>query len=271
MAKLIHCHKSYIQNNLCSSNMQVRAEMNRRFALINMLEGLLVNSSTIHASTLYACSLEVIDQKQHRENALVYVNDETFEFFIELEKHRVNSLNHDNLKKLKGDMFSVAVESVKQNPTLLAHWKKLFCSGDDKELELLFHRIVEKYYNMGCGQYLRDFQRDYNIQKTEAHRKRVIERKTKKDLKEDKVTLESIRSDKSTNKENSHRFLSALVSRRPTVFDTNLYSKSEIKTLFQAYGIRFVMSWNKAKLNEILVSKIKTVTGFADTTLFTVV
>jgi hypothetical protein len=65
--------------------------------------------------------------------------------------------------------------------------------------------------------------------------------------------------------------LSALVSRRPTVFDTNLYSKSEIKTLFQAYGIRFVMSWNKAKLNEILVSKIKTVTGFAHTTLFTVV
>ena len=85
VAKLIHCHKSYIQKNLCSSNIQVRAEMNRRFNLISMLEGLLVNSSTIHASTLYTQSLEVIDQKQFRENALAYVNDETFEFFIELE------------------------------------------------------------------------------------------------------------------------------------------------------------------------------------------
>ena len=78
----------------------------------------------------------------------------------------------------------------------------------------------------------------------------MTERKTKRELKEEKVTLESIRSDESTNKENSHRFLVALVSRRPTVFTTNLYNKSEIKTLFQAYGIRFVMSWNKTKLSE---------------------
>ena len=162
VAKLIHCHKSYIQKNLYSSNIQVRAEMNRRFSLINMLEGLLVNSSTIHASTLYTQSLEVIDQKQFRENALAYVYDETFEFFIELERHRVNSLNHENLKKLKGDMFSVAVENVKQNPTLLAQLRKLFCSGDD-EVQLLFNSIVERYYNMGCHQYLRNFQRDYNI------------------------------------------------------------------------------------------------------------
>ena len=85
-------------------------------------------------------------------------------------------------------MFSVAVENVKQNPTLLAQLKKLFCSGDD-EVQLLFNSIVERYYNMGCRQYLRDFQRDYNIQKTEAHRKKVTERKTKRELKEDKKSL----------------------------------------------------------------------------------
>lgn len=61
------------------------------------------------------------------------------------------------------------------------------------------------------------------------------------------------------------------MSKRPTVFNTNLYSKAEIKILFQAYGLRFVLSWNKAKLNEILVNKIKTVAGFVDTSVVIVV
>ena len=39
-------------------------------------------------------------------------------------------------------MFSVAVENVKQNPTLLDQLKKL-----------LFNRIVERYYNIGCSRH----------------------------------------------------------------------------------------------------------------------
>lgn len=90
VAKLIHAHKGYISKNMCSSYIQARSEMNRRFKLINILETLLVNSSVIHASTIYGSSLEVIDQRQYRENALLYVNNETFEFFMELERCRVN-------------------------------------------------------------------------------------------------------------------------------------------------------------------------------------
>lgn len=228
VAKLIHGHRSYLNKNVCSSNMQVQTEMNRRFTLINHLESLLFNSSVIHASTKYASSLGVIDQKQYRENALVYVNDETFEFFMELEKCRVNSLTHDHLKESKGDLFRVAVTSTKQNSELLSHWKQLFENAEEQEFELLFHSVVERYFNMGCGQYLRNFRREYNIQKTEAHRKRVIERKTNKDRKEEKVAMESIKEDNSQCKENSHRFLVALVIKRPTVFNTNLYNKVEI-------------------------------------------
>lgn len=74
---------------------------------------------------------------------------------------------------------------------------------------MLFYSVVERYFNMGCGQYLRDFRRDYNIQKTEAHRKRLIERKVDKERKEDKVVVQSIKDDESPGKENSHRFLVA--------------------------------------------------------------
>ena len=121
VAKLIHSHRSYISKNVCSSNPKVRAGMNRKFTLINHLESLLVSSIVIHASTIYASSLEVTDQKQYRENALVYVNDETFEIFLELEKCRANSLTHAHLQKSKGDMFKVAVISTKQNSELFSH------------------------------------------------------------------------------------------------------------------------------------------------------
>ena len=142
----------------------------------------------------------------------------------------MKSLSHANLKAYKGSMFEVALTSTKQNP-------KHFDNNDQKVLELLFHCVVERYLNTGCGQYLRDFRRDYNIQKTEAHRKRVVERKATKEKKDEKVKMESITSDRSQNKEYLHRFLLALVSKRPTVFNTTLYSKSEIKILFQAYGM----------------------------------
>ena len=60
VAKLIYCHKSYIKkifaHPICKS---VQRFPYSRFTLINMLEGLLVSSSTIHASTLYNGSLEV--------------------------------------------------------------------------------------------------------------------------------------------------------------------------------------------------------------------
>lgn len=77
----------------------------------------------------------------------------------------------------------MAVTRAEQNARIIAQWKKLFVNGEEKDIELLLNSMVEWYYNMGCGHYLRDFCTDYNIQKTEAHQKRVIEKKNKKDLK----------------------------------------------------------------------------------------
>ena len=57
--------------------------------------------------------------------------------------------------------------------------------------------IIEKYFRMGIGQYIGDFRRDYNVGKTEAHRKRVQEKKIVKERTADKITLKSIKGDNS--------------------------------------------------------------------------
>ena len=42
---------------------------------------------------------------------------------------------------------------------------------------------------MGCVQYVKDFRWDHNVKKTEAHCKNVVERKSVKERKDDKVTI----------------------------------------------------------------------------------
>lgn len=83
IAKLMQANRKYINTNMLSSNSAVRNEMHHRYKSIHLLESLLVHSSTIHSTTDFVSSLEVTDQKQYRDNALVYVNDQAFKFFYE--------------------------------------------------------------------------------------------------------------------------------------------------------------------------------------------
>ena len=110
---------------------------------------------------------------------------------------------------------------------------------------------------MGVGEFLRDFRRDYKLQKTEAHRKKVVEKKKKKDLISSKVTMTSIRSDSSTNLKESHIRLQAMITEQPLIFQSTVYSKDELQLLCKGYGLAFKRSESKARLSEKLTTKIQ--------------
>ena len=66
-----------------------------------------------------------------------------------------------------------------------------------KELVIqIFQEVVVRYMKMGCGQFLRDFRRDFRLKKTLAHRKAVLARKQKAAEKRLKVELPSIENDR---------------------------------------------------------------------------
>lgn len=90
----------------------------------------------------------------------------------------------------------------------------------------LFNDVVTRYVKMGVGEFLREFRRDFRLQKTEAHQKKVVEKK--KDLVSSKVTVESIKKDTSVNKGNSHRRLMTMLDQQESIFQSNVYSKSEL-------------------------------------------
>ena len=258
IAKLIQANRKYINTNISSTNMLVRSEMHRRFEIIKLLESLLMHSSTVHNKSEYLGSLEFTDLKQFRDNALVYISDDTFMFFMELEQLRVTLLCQSKLYLFKSDLLTMAVSTVKQNQNLLGHWTSLFEEQCCKNfLKDLFCQAVDKYFRMGCGQFLRDFKRDHNVKKTEAHRKRVVERKAAKQQKDDKITIKCLSEDQSSNKQDSHRLLVAMVTKQPGVFNSSVYNKNEIKHIYKAYGIKYVARWNKSQLNDYLVNHIK--------------
>ena len=77
----------------------------------------------------------------------------------------------------------------------------------------MYQEVVERYFRMGAGQFLRDFRRDFQIKKSLAHRKEVLEKKKKAEENKMKVHLPEIEQDRSTGKKMSHVRLLALVNK----------------------------------------------------------
>lgn len=108
---------------------------------------------------------------------------------------------------------------------------------------------------MGAGQFLRDFRRDYHLKKALAHRKSLMLRQERVREKEKKVLLAQIARDRSKKKRSSHIRLLALVNDMKERIET-LYKKAELEVLCDAYGVKYVKSWNKTRLAKELIQKI---------------
>jgi hypothetical protein len=120
----------------------------------------------------------------------------------------------------------------------------------------LFVEIVTRYMKMGAGQFLREFRRDYRVQKSLAHRKAVLQRKEKAKERKMKVILKHIEQDKSAGKRLSHVRLLALVNEIGGTGLMRLYTKKELCMLCDAYDIDYASSWNKGRLSKSLAEKI---------------
>ena len=67
-----------------------------------------------------------------------------------------------------------------------------------------------------------------------------MEKKAAKQQKDEKITMKCLSEDHSANKQDSHRLLVTMVTKRPGVFNSSVYNKDEIKHIYRAYGIKFV-------------------------------
>lgn len=119
----------------------------------------------------------------------------------------------------------------------------------------IYCEVITRYLKMGAGQFLRDFRRDYHLKKSLAHRKSLMAKKVKERKGRMKVHLAQIEQDRSERKRSSHIRLLALVNEVKEDVGT-LCKKAELQHLCDAYGVRYLKSWNKGQLSKELTQAI---------------
>lgn len=120
----------------------------------------------------------------------------------------------------------------------------------------LFNEIVTRYLRMGAGQFLRNFRKDYQLKKSLAHRKAVLQKTEKAKAKKMKLHIPLMEQDKSKGKQLSHLRLHSLVDKVKAEGLKTLYSKKDLQRLCEAYDVRFITRWNKTKLASELAQSI---------------
>jgi hypothetical protein len=269
VAKIKNLCKIYFKTNIHSTNVSVRMKAKEAYVKAELLLQLVWSSSFAQEHSQSKGTLTVTLLKNYEKGNLTHITDDMFEWILDLEQERVNLLNKTNLSIHQDDLIEHVLSSIEKNEELFRKWKALFSmneilSSTTINLDVvqnlvceLFKDVITRYVKMGVGEFLREFRRDFQLQKTEAHRKKVVEKKKKKDLASSKVTLKSIRDDNSMNKTNSHRHLLTMIEHQQTVFQSTVYSKSELQLLCKAYGLVFRKNDSKSTLSEKLIPAIQ--------------
>ena len=168
---------------------------------VKIVESLIASSLALHEHSEHQDSLKITDGKQNRSQGLLHICDSALLYFTKLEECCINSLTRSKLNTLKGDVVIDCMKTVKENRELHELWEHMtgklkFALTDnnstkvllfDKCYKFLFGELIEKYLKMAVCEFLRDFRRDVEWKKAEAHRRKVQMRAEKKEIKADQI------------------------------------------------------------------------------------
>lgn len=121
--------------------------------------------------------------------------------------------------------------------------------------EELFDETIDRYMNMGAGQFLKDFQREKKIKKNEAHRKKEMEKAKKQEILRSKIPIEVIEKDESIGKVHAKTLVYTMISNNNDT--VKAYKKKELCELFKLFKLPFKASYKKNELCELLINRIK--------------
>ena len=127
--KLLKKSRKYVMSNMYTENSKSLASVKKQSTICEIIEENLVASySKLEESSLYRDSLQVTESRQFRNRGLIHITDNTFLFFMSLEQQRVFLLNDSKMKKLKGDLVTLAHQHLLKNENLRGKWFACFDS-----------------------------------------------------------------------------------------------------------------------------------------------
>ena len=248
---------------MCSTNPSIRSSSFNCYTAKKLLESLTIPSDVLEKDSQYPETLTVTESRQFRNRGLTSIRDDVYLLALEIEQKRATLLNMAKLEQFKSNILAKTTNELKQSNNLRSKWLDLFPTDTATvTLHNIYEDIIEHYMNMAGAQFLRNFRRDMQLKKTEAHRKKVLLKTKKQELKGGKVDIDTILNDNSNMRETLHILLKAMIAKLPGIFKSKVYKKDELKMLLDLYGIVYNSSSNKNTLAEALEKAIHELPGF---------
>ena len=183
--------QNYFSANLYSSDQNVHCQAKQEYRKKELLSQLTL-SSYVQLESKVKHTLNITLSKEYAKGTLVHISDDVFEWFLDLQQERVNLLNNDSVAIHGDNLVEHGLSIINKNDKMKGKWHALF-AGDrlvpdmipsQREVDRLglqlFKDVVTRYIKIGVAEFLRQFREDSKLQKTEAHQKKVVEKKGKK-------------------------------------------------------------------------------------------
>ncbi|XP_070548348.1 uncharacterized protein [Ptychodera flava] len=185
--------RKYVKTYLSSADKKVRARIKEEYQCAQALDSLTVPESILHRDTVFPDTLTVTDSRQYTKHGLIHVKDKVYLFFLKLEQARLVLLTTKKLDQQSELLIENTKRKLSDNSELYATFQELYSSNQDntvnsETIKTLYARVVSRYVNVCAGQFLKDYRRDSQLKKTQAHRKKIASKNEKKRKAAAKVT-----------------------------------------------------------------------------------
>ena len=155
-------------------------------------------------SSDFSSSLQETERRQNLARGLTHVTDETYLFFIELEKERQKKHHLNNVKIYTKLVLSESLRAILNSEALKSSFHNIFESMDNRDsscIDTLFVEIVRFYMSVANNEFRKFLCRKLQKEKKFRHRVNIL---TKKKTKKDTLTPKDTQPTASTSQEKAH-------------------------------------------------------------------
>ena len=136
VAKVFHKKLKFVRVNAATKSKNTIKSVNQALECCRYVEEYIIaHISQLQESSKYLNTVALTESRQYRSRGLTHIDDNFYEFFLELEQSRVEHLNERKLKASKESVIDDALTAVTKNPSLEAKWYSCFSTGDELEID----------------------------------------------------------------------------------------------------------------------------------------
>ncbi|XP_033725340.1 uncharacterized protein LOC117315301 [Pecten maximus] len=249
---------------------------------INILDALRENEVVLEKHSALPETLVDVIRKQNVSRGLTQIRDELFLFFMKLCEHCLTNLTDQHLHQHGQHLHSQCFNVIMGNIQLYEQFLKVVKTVPMKSFSLyentcdvgssvvedilnkltlevsvtecIYKDIVEKFVMVMLNQFRKDLLQAFSVEKTLAHRKQILIKKSKQSDIQGTVSFDSISKDNSIGKDMSHNLLKGLLLQQKDVLKS--FTKTNLQTLCKAYSLKVSRVYTKAKLMQDLKARI---------------